>query len=241
MLGLWHGVELQDVGDGCDQPLVLKENWDVVGRADVVDRDDLLWLDLAKHRDLIRSSLLERDVATTGDQIWGETSGSGILDRSLGWLGLLLALDDWDEGDVNLEEVILSCSTSKLAHRLNKRGGLDIADGSSQLDNADVWGLVGVVDWDLGDALDPVLDGVRQVWHDLDGAAEVVAATLFLDYVLVDLAGCDVVLAREGDIEVALVVSKIEVDLSAVVEDEDLTVPDVLLGSIPLNMTNNAA
>lgn len=206
-----------------------------------MDCDDLLWLDLAEHGDLIRSSLLKRNVATTGDKVWAETCRAGILDGGLGWLGLLLALDDWHEGDVDLKEVILSCSAAKLAHSLDKWCGLNIANGSSELDNADVWGLMGVVDWDLSDALDPVLDRVRQVWHDLNGAAEVVSATLFLDYVLVDLAGCDVVLAREGDVEVALVVTKIEVDFSAVVENEDFTVPGVLLVPIQLNVTNTAA
>jgi hypothetical protein len=43
--------------------------------------------------------------------------------------------------------------------------------------------------------------------------------------VLVDLARGDVVVAREGDVQVALVVAEIEVDLAAVREDEDLAVP----------------
>ena len=241
MFGFWNSVELENVGNCCDEALVLEENWDVVGRADVVDCNDLLWLDLAEHGDLIRSSLLERNVATTGNQIWAETRGARILDRSLRWLGLLLALNDWHEGDVNLEKVILSSSAPKLAHSLNKWRRLDVANGSSELDDADVWGLVGVVNWDLGHALNPVLDCICQVWHDLDGAAEVVSATLFLNYVLVDLAGCDVVLACEGDVEVALVVTEIEVDFSSVVEDENLTVPDVSLVPVWLNVTSTAA
>jgi hypothetical protein len=61
--------------------------------------------------------------------------------------------------------------------------------------------------------------------HDLDRLAEVVAAALTLNDVLVDLARCDVVLAGEGDVEVALVVAEIEVDLAAVGEDENLAVP----------------
>jgi len=43
--------------------------------------------------------------------------------------------------------------------------------------------------------------------------------------VLVDLARGDVVVAREGDVEVALVVAEVEVDLAAVGEDKDLAVP----------------
>jgi hypothetical protein len=63
------------------------------------------------------------------------------------------------------------------------------------------------------------------VGHDLHRLAEVVAAALTLDDVLVNLARCDVVLAGEGDVEVALVVAEIEVDLAAVGEDENLAVP----------------
>ena len=42
---------------------------------------------------------------------------------------------------------------------------------------------------------------------------------------LVDLARGDVVVASEGDIEVALVVAEIEVDFAAVGENENLAVP----------------
>jgi len=39
----------------------------------------------------------------------------------------------------------------------------------------------------------------------------------------VDLAGCDIVVFREGDVEVSLVVSQVKVDFSSIVEYEDLT------------------
>lgn len=47
--------------------------------------------------------------------------------------------------------------------------------------------------------------------HNLHCPAEIVAAALLLDYVQVDLAGGDVVFAREADREISLVVAKIEV------------------------------
>ena len=75
----------------------------------------------------------------------------------------------------------------------------------------------------------------------MDSATEIVATTLFLDYVLVDLAGCDVVLTGESDVEIALVVTEIEIDLSTIVKDEDFTVPDVSLVPIPLKVANAAA
>lgn len=126
---------------------------------------------------------------------------------------------------MDLKEVVLSGSASELSHGLDEWRRLDISNGSSKLDNADIWSLVGVVNWDLSNALNPILDRIGQMWNDLNSASEVVAATLLLDNVLVDFAGCDVVLAGESDVEVTLVVAKIEVDLSAVVENEDLTVP----------------
>ena len=61
--------------------------------------------------------------------------------------------------------------------------------------------------------------------HDLHRLAEVVALALALDDVLVDLACGDVVVAREGDVEVALIVAQVEVDFAAVGEDEHLAVP----------------
>ena len=46
---------------------------------------------------------------------------------------------------------------------------------------------------------------------------------LFLDNLSVDLSCRDVVFAREGNVQVSLVVSKVQIDLSAVVKDVDLT------------------
>jgi hypothetical protein len=55
------------------------------------------------------------------------------------------------------------------------------------------------------------------MWDYLYGLAEVFPSSLALDNVLVDFTSCDVVLAGEGDIEVAFVVSEVEVDFSSIV------------------------
>lgn len=57
----------------------------------------------------------------------------------------------------------------------------------------------------------------------LDSLAEVVTATLTLDNVLVDLSSGDVVVLAERDVKVTLVVAKVEVGLTTVVENVDLT------------------
>jgi hypothetical protein len=126
---------------------------------------------------------------------------------------------------MDLEEVILSSSASELAHSLDKRRTLDITNRSSQLNDAHIWRLIGIIDWNLRDTLNPVLDGICQMWNDLNCASEVIATSLLLDNMLVDLAGCDVVLASERNVEITLVVSEVEVYFSAIVKDEHFTVP----------------
>mmetsp|Transcript_21841 Transcript_21841/g.45913 ORF Transcript_21841/g.45913 Transcript_21841/m.45913 type:complete len:408 (+) Transcript_21841:412-1635(+) len=80
-----------------------------------------------------------------------------------------------------------------------------------------------IVHRDVRHLLDPALDLVRDVRDDLDGFAEVVAATFFGDDLAVDFAGGDVVVGGEGDGEEAFVVSEVEVRFSSVVEDEALS------------------
>jgi len=126
---------------------------------------------------------------------------------------------------MNLEEVALASSPLQLSHGLDEGRALDITDCASQLNDTHIRRLLRVIDWNPGNSLNPVLDCIRQVRHNLDRLADVFARTLLLDDVLVDLASGDVVLAREGDVEVTLVVAKVEVDFTAIVEDKDFTVP----------------
>ena len=76
---------------------------------------------------------------------------------------------------------------------------------------------------------DEVLDGVGDVRDHLHGGAEIVAAPLLGDDVLVDAAGGDVVLLVRRTAGEALVVAEVEIGLGAVVGDEDLA---VLIGLI---------
>lgn len=150
-------------------------------------------------------------------QVRAQPSASRILNRCLSWLRLLLSLDDWHKGDVDLEKVVLSGPASQLAHRLNEGRALDISHGPAQFNDAHIRCLVRIVHRDACDALNPVLDRVCQVGDDLHRTSKVVAATLALNDVLVNFTRRNVVLARQRDVEVALVVSKIEIDLTAIV------------------------
>ena len=60
--------------------------------------------------------------------------------------------------------------------------------------------------------------------NDLNGVAQVLAATFLGDDLRVDLTGGDVSCLGQVDVEEALVVSDVEVGLGAIVGDEDFTV-----------------
>ena len=105
---------------------------------------------------------------------------------------------------------------AELADRLEERQALDVADRAADLAEDEIEILVAVED--------ELLDGVGDVGDDLHGAAEIVAAPLVGDDVLVDPAGGDVVHAVGRPAGEALVVAEVEVGLGAVVGDEDLAV-----------------
>lgn len=64
-------------------------------------------------------------------------------------------------------EVVVSDTELKLAHGFDKWRGLDITDSPTELHNANIWCGGSVVYWDLGDALDPVLNGICNVRNNL--------------------------------------------------------------------------
>jgi len=181
---------------------------------------------MAEHGDLGLDSFVKTGlVAATGNQIGGKSQSTKITDRGLGGLGLLLTdgTDGRDQGDMDQSKVIVTDTELELTHGLNKRGRLDIADGTAELDDADIRLFTGIVHRDRSDTLHPVLDGIGDVGDHLDCLAEIITLALTFDDIAVDLAGGDVVGTSESHIQVTLIVAKVEVDLPAVVQNEDLT------------------
>jgi len=60
----------------------------------------------------------------------------------------------------------------------------------------------------------------------LDALAQVLALTLCPDHVVVDPAGCDVVVLGHGSVDKTLIVADVHVALAAIVSDKDLSVSD---------------
>lgn len=158
-------------------------------------------------------------------QVRDKTSTAYSLDSHLCRLGLLLVVNNWDVGDVNLHKVVLSSSDAQLSKSLDERHRFDVAHGSSKLDNADIRLLTSVVDWNFSDSLDPILNCLDNMRHNLYGMSKIVTASLLVDNELIDLAGCDVVVAGQCDVEVALVVAEIQIDFSTIVKNEAFTMP----------------
>ena len=142
-----------------------------------------------------------------------------FLHRVLRGLGLQLLRggDPRHQREVDEDRVLAAQFLAHLANGLKKRQRLDVADRAADLDN----GHVRAVGRDLAHG---VLDLVGDVRNDLDGFAEVVAAPLLQDDLLVDAAGGEVVVARERRMGEALVVAQVEVGLGAVVGDKNLAV-----------------
>ena len=105
---------------------------------------------------------------------------------------------------------------AELADRLEERQAFDVADGAADLDQDEVDAVIALED--------EVLDGVGDVRDDLDGGAEIVAAPLLGQDLLIDAAGGDVVLPARRAAGEALVMAEVEIGLRSVVGDEHLAV-----------------
>src|ERR1700684_1836884 len=97
---------------------------------------------------------------------------------------------------------------AELADSFEERQALDVADGAADLDQHEVDALVALED--------EVLDRVGDVRNHLHRRAEIVAATLLGDQLLIDAAGGDVVLLVGAPPGEALVMAEVEVSLGAV-------------------------
>src|SRR5262249_53029437 len=136
----------------------------------------------------------------------------------LGRLGLELAGagDKGQKREMDVDGAVAWKIVAELADRLEERQTLDVADGAANLAKNEIIAVVAVTD--------ELLDGIGDVRDHLDGGAEIVAAPLLGQDLLVDAAGGDVVLAAGGAAGEALVMAEVEVGFRPVVGDEDLAV-----------------
>ena len=124
-----------------------------------------------------------------------------------------------------LKEIVFASSSAQLPHGFNERSTLNVPHCAPKLDYAGIRHLIGVIDRYPSNPVNPILDGICQVRHDFDSPTKIVTAPLPLDYVLIDLARCDIILSRQCDVKVSFVVPQIEVNFPAVVKDKNFPMP----------------
>ena len=186
----------------------------------VVGGDHRLDRKAREQRDLATNVGRQLGLGAAHDHVGRDADPSQLVDRVLRRLGLQLArvADVGDQRQVDEHAAPAADVDRELADRLQERQRLDVADRAADLgdDEVDVAGV--------GHQLDPLLDLVGDVGHDLHRCPEVVAATLAADHGVVDPAGGDVGGAARVGVGEALVVAEIEVGLGAVLGHEHLAV-----------------
>jgi hypothetical protein len=130
----------------------------------------------AEHRGLLDQVGLELLLAADDQHVGGDADLAQLLDRVLGRLGLELAggADVRHQREVHRHRLIAIELGAQLAHRLEERQALDVADGAADLDDQQVEVL--------GAGPDARLDLVGDVRDDLHRRAEVLAAPLLADH-----------------------------------------------------------
>ena len=188
-------------------------------------RDDRLGVDVAHQRDLALDVLGNLPIAAAHDGVRGDADAAQGGHRVLRRFGLQFTRgrEVRHERDVQEEAVVAADVVTHLPRRLEERQGLDVADGPADLGDDDMRAQARRPAR-ARPCPDASLDLVGDVRDDLDGVAEVFAATLLGDHGRIDLTGRHVGRPDEVGVEEALVVPDVQVGLRAVLGDEDLAV-----------------
>ena len=213
-------LQVEVLEDEVVDALLVEGERHLVDVVDVTGRDDRLRRKAREQRDLLAYLRRQRAFGAAHQHVRGDPDAPQLVDGVLRRLGLQLArvADVGDERQVDEHAAPATHVDGKLADRLEERQRLDVADRAADLGDHEVH-VRG-----LGDQRDALLDLVGDVRHDLDRAAQVVAAALAADHRVVDPAGGDVGGAAGVGVGEALVVAEVEVGLGAVLGHEHLAV-----------------
>ena len=182
--------------------------------------DDRVQADVAEHGEFLPNVGIERPFRAANQDLRLQTDLAQLRDALLRRFGLQLARrpDVGHERDVHVDDVLRADLENELPDRFEERQPFDVARRPADLgdDHVDFFRI--------GHLPDARLDLVGDVRDHLHGFAEIIAAALFQDDALVDLAAREVVVPREDAIGEALVVAEVEIGLGAVVQDVDFAV-----------------
>ncbi len=174
--------------------------------------------EIAEEGNLALDLVGEEAIGAAQQNIRLDSDGEQFLDRVLRGLGLQLlgGADPGNQGDVHEDGIFPAKLLAHLADSFQKGQGFDVAHRAPDLDN----GHVGV-----GRHLaHGILDFIGHVGNHLHRLAQVVAAALLGDDLLVNPAGGQIVVAAQPGMGEALVMTQIEIGFRAVVGHENLAV-----------------
>jgi len=115
---------------------------------------------------------------------------------------------------MNVDRVAARQVIAELTDRLEVRQAFDIADRATDLAQDEVEFIVAIAN--------EIFDGIGDVRNNLDGRAEIIAATLLSENFLIDATGRNIVLARRRAASETLVVTEVEIGLGTIIGDENL-------------------
>ena len=118
---------------------------------------------------------------------------------------------------MDVQDVVAADFLLDLTNSFQERQAFNVADGTADFRNDDI-GIVVVAD-----AIDAVLDLIRNVRNDLYRMAQIITAPFFLKNGPIDFTGRDIGVLSEVDIDEAFIVAEIKVRFGTVVGDENFT------------------
>ena len=191
----------------------------LIDRGHIARYDRSRLFHVAERGNLLSHLEWHRTVCAAQQNVRLNTNAQHLLHRVLRRLGLQLLRcgDPRNQRHVNEAGVVAPQFLAHLANRLEEGKRLDIAHRSTDLDDRHVT----IRRRHLAHR---TLDLIRDVRNHLHRLAQVIAAPLLGDDLLVDTAGREVVIARELGMRKPLIVPEVEIGLRAVVGHKDLAV-----------------
>src|SRR6516164_63661 len=135
----------------------------------------------------------------------------------LSGLGFELAgrRDERYQGEMDVHDVLASEVPAEFSNRFEEGQAFDITYGAADLNDAKVV--------TFGGEQDATFDLIRNMRNDLHRSAEIIAAPLFFNDRIVDLASCAVVTPAGNGSDKPLVVAKVQIGFGTIIGNEYLT------------------
>src|SRR5579859_2811544 len=199
--------------------LLGKDQRNFIDRSNILGGNYRTLLHVAEGGNLRLHLLGQIAVGAAEQDVGLDPDAKQFLDGMLGRLGLQLlrGSDPGHQRGVDKDCIFAPQLLPHLANGLQERQRLDIAYRPADLHNHHVCPMRSYL-------AHRILDLVGHVRNDLDGLAQIIAAALLENDLLVDATGSEVVLAGKVSVGKTLIMAEIEVGFGAVVGHEDLAV-----------------